>query len=270
MSGPTLFDQKPAGARAAAVRAPDVVAALRTRFCPPEWAFMEQVANGTGSQGGRWADAVVMNLYPSRGLELHGFEVKVSRSDWVSEMRDPAKAEAVAKFCDRWWLAVGSEAIVQAGELPPTWGLLVLEKGKVRQVVAAPKLQPEPVSRVFLAAVLRRAQEHVTDEARVQRLVSQARRDAAKSWEDEIERMQERHTAEVAALRETTFAFNRASGHVLSRYNAEHLGALVRSAERMGADRLATVRANLATALDAIDSALAAPEQHVTPAPAHG
>jgi hypothetical protein len=253
----TLFDAPQAKAPKVAVRAGDVVAALRERFCPPEWAFMEQVANGTGARNYRWADAVAMNLYPSRGLEMHGFEVKVSRSDWVGEMRNPAKAEAVARYCDRWWIAAGSESIVGAGELPPTWGLLVLEKGKIRTHTAAPKLTPEPVSRAFLAAVLRRAQEQVTDEARVRKLVDAARRSASKSWEDEVERMRERHTADMQAQRETMLAFNMASGHVLSKYNAERLGGLVRAAERLGADRLATVRENLASALAAVDAVLA-------------
>ena len=50
-------------------------------------------------------DAVIMSLWPSRGLELHGVEIKVSRADWKREAADPAKAEAIAAYCDAGELA---------------------------------------------------------------------------------------------------------------------------------------------------------------------
>jgi hypothetical protein len=58
---------------------------LAARYCAPAWAIFYEVANATGANGSRYADAVAMSLYPSRGLELHGFEVKKSRWDWVRE-----------------------------------------------------------------------------------------------------------------------------------------------------------------------------------------
>src|SRR3546814_15144887 len=67
-------------------------AALRARFCAPEWALLFNVGNATGATQRRWADAVAMNLYPSRGLELPGFDVKASRSDWLLEPKQPDKS----------------------------------------------------------------------------------------------------------------------------------------------------------------------------------
>jgi len=32
-----------------------------------------------------------MDLWPSGGLEIHGHEVKVSRSDWLRELKEPEK-----------------------------------------------------------------------------------------------------------------------------------------------------------------------------------
>ena len=46
------------------------------------------------------------------------------RSDWLRELRDPAKAEEFRRYCDRWWLVVSDCAIVKPGELPTGWGLL--------------------------------------------------------------------------------------------------------------------------------------------------
>lgn len=131
--------------------------AIKDRFCAPEFAVCFEVANRTGSAS-RYADAVAMNLYNSRGLELHGFEIKVSRGDWLNELKKPAKAEEISKFCNRWWI-VAPDGIVKKDELPVTWGLLTYKDGKLRQSVQAPKLKPEPLSRQFVAALFRRSNE---------------------------------------------------------------------------------------------------------------
>ncbi len=139
------------------MRTADVNAALRARFCSPEWALFFEVGDATGAQHRRWADAVAMNLYPSRGLEIQGFEVKVSRADWSKELKMPEKSAPVQQYCDRWWI-VTPAGIVKDGELPPTWGHYeVSEGGKLRQVVAAPKLESIPVTRAFVASMMRRA-----------------------------------------------------------------------------------------------------------------
>lgn len=135
-----------------------IAAALRERYCKPEWAIFFEVSNGTGARGHRYADAVAMNLYPSRGLEIHGFEIKTYRSDWLRELKNPEKAEPVFKYCDRWWI-VSEKGLVKPGELPPTWGLIEHDNGKLRQDTAAPKLTPTPINLTFAAALLRRAGE---------------------------------------------------------------------------------------------------------------
>lgn len=140
----------------------EMIERLRVKFAAPEYGFLDQVRNATGtSRIARTADAIAMSLWPSRGLELHGFEVKVSRTDWLKEKKDPAKADAIQKYCDRWWLAVGHKDIVQDGELPPTWGLIVPHGRGLRISNAAPALNAEDLDASFLAAVMRRAAEKV-------------------------------------------------------------------------------------------------------------
>ena len=97
-----------------------------------------------------------MGLWPSRGLHLHGFEIKVSRSDWLRELKSPAKADKMFRYFDRWWLAVADKDIVRNGELPETWGLLVMDK----IVKTAPELEAAPMTREFLAAIMRRVGEN--------------------------------------------------------------------------------------------------------------
>jgi len=137
------------------VSATDLYEMIAQRFRAPEWAVLPGVASATGTGVTRRCDALAMNLWPSRGLELHGFEIKVSRGDFLRELKAPEKAETIARYCDRWWLVVSDADIVLDGELPPTWGLLVRRGSSLRLKRDAGQLTPIPISRHFLAALLR-------------------------------------------------------------------------------------------------------------------
>lgn len=120
------------------------------------YAFLSQVRNGTGyGKSVRTADAICMSLWPSRGLQIEGFEIKVSKSDWKSELKDPAKADEFFRFCDMWWI-VTPPGIVDVKELPKTWGLIEIVDGKTKIKVQAPQNQHavEP-DRLFIGALLR-------------------------------------------------------------------------------------------------------------------
>ena len=136
-----------------------IVDALRKRYSGRGWAFLPQVRATLGNHACRTADAIAMSLYESRGLELHGFEIKASRNDWLRELKDPAKAEGVSQFCHRWWLVVGDATIVRVDELPATWGLLVPRGLGLVVKVHPSKLSPEPLDYHFLSAILRRFSE---------------------------------------------------------------------------------------------------------------
>lgn len=105
----------------------------------------------------RTADAVAMDLWKSKGLQLHGHEVKISRGDWQNELRDPEKWRGVGRYMDRWWLAISDLDIVRGGELPASWGLMLVTPTTVHVIRKAPKLEPVPVDRSFLAALVRAA-----------------------------------------------------------------------------------------------------------------
>jgi hypothetical protein len=157
-----------------------VIAALREMFDRESYAFLPGVPDATGFGKHRTADALAMSLWPSRGLDLIGFEVKVSRSDWVKELNSPSKAEAICRYCDKWFIVAGSADIVRAGELPSTWGLIAPRGGKLSIKTPAPQLTAQPIDRKFLAALLRRAAEVLTDKAEIEAKVKQARHDGHK------------------------------------------------------------------------------------------
>lgn len=198
----------------------------------PAWAFIPKVRNAAGFQATRTIDAIAMSLWPSRGLEIHGHEIKVSRSDWLRELKDPSKAEAFTDLCDRWWLVVGDAKIVAAGELPPTWGLMVASGRGLRVTVQAPQLPATDspwMPRTFLAALLRSAtRTQLVTPAEIEAAVASARAEWDAKHAHNIEGWRESRDSLRARLR----AFEDASGVSLESW-----------ADRGGAEQAARVGA---------------------------
>ena len=154
--------------------------ALRTHFHAPEWVLLPQVRNAAGFSATRTADALAMSVWPSRGLHMYGVEIKVSRGDWLRELKNPKKSDDIGQFCDFWFVAAGSESIVADGELPAGWGLLVPGKkpGTLKVANVPARIEHvQPMSRHFLAAILKKTFEsHVPTaevEAEIERRVTE-------------------------------------------------------------------------------------------------
>ena len=98
------------------------------------------------------ADFIAIDKYATTQA-MHGHEVKVSRADWLTELRDPTKAERIKRYCNRWWLVVSDASIVKDGELPEGWGLMVKAGDRLRAKVKAPLLTPEPMTLDFVAGL---------------------------------------------------------------------------------------------------------------------
>jgi len=121
----------------------------------------EHVKVTAGHDSRRICDYMAIDLWTGYGRDagpkLHGHEVKVSRSDWLTELRDPDKAESFARYCDYWWLVVSDRNIVRPGELPAGWGLMVAYGRTVRVITPATRREnPEPMPR-HLQGTLTRA-----------------------------------------------------------------------------------------------------------------
>lgn len=118
-------------------------------------AVLFEVRNATGFDASRSIDAVTMSLWPSLGLELCGMEIKVSRSDWLRELKEPAKASTTFEYFDRWYL-VAPRDIAKIEEIPGPWGWLAPEGDRLVTLKKAPlAAEPKPVDRKFLASILR-------------------------------------------------------------------------------------------------------------------
>lgn len=203
---------------------------LRARFSPPEWAIFQHVANGTGSNARRWADAVAMGIWPSRGMPIHGFEIKVSRGDWLRELKNPEKAEAVHRYCDYWWIVVADKNHVQPGELPQGWGLMHAYGKGLKVAVEPERTEAVELSRTFLAAILRRAYTDNPQAVAIEQARQEARAAALREAEERMVAERELARREQARLREVVDAFNRGIGDE----RALHSFASIEAAEQLG------------------------------------
>jgi len=205
----------------------EMIGLLREKYPPDAYALLTEVGNSTGFGCRRHCDALVMSLWPSRGLEIIGIEVKVRRSDWLKELSLPEKAEAIAQYCDRWYLAVGDENIVQEGELPKGWGLIVPKSlGALRIKTEAKLAEPEPQpDRNFLAAVLRQIQNQVGEEAAYRRGQIDGKREA-----NEYHKKNNWEAQELARMKSETADFEKASGLKIKEgwHHPEKVGEAVR------------------------------------------
>lgn len=162
---------------------------------PGRWVFCVEVQSGTGSYGDvQRFDAIAVGLVPSVKYARVIYEVKVSRSDWLRELKpisavtyngrpagrmwdEPADLEArgyVIEERSKWqtalnlstefWVAAPPEVVLEH-ELPPEAGLVEVRPygrdGALRPRIVrkAPVRQTPMPGPEFWAAVLRRAAE---------------------------------------------------------------------------------------------------------------
>lgn len=208
---------------------PDLWEQLQLRFPAPEWAIFFEVANGLGANSRRYADAIAMSLFPSRGLDVHGFEVKRSRGDWLRELKEPQKADAIALYCDYWWLVTSDDKVADKNEVPRTWGLLVSKDGELRQVKRAERMKGKEIDRPFLGAILRRAHEHLTAELKNDARVVAAREEGHKAGLEERDWRTKDDSEELKKLQARLKEFEEKSGIEIGRWNYGEVAEAVKA-----------------------------------------
>lgn len=187
----------------------DIRARLRLYYPVLEWALLFEVANGTGGAKSRSADAIAMNLWPSRGLAIHGIEIKVGRGDWLKELAQPAKAEAIGQFCDYWWIAAPAE-IINESEVPEAWGLLIPHGDTMRVRKQAQKQEAVAPTRQFIAALARQlGNADAEDIASRARLLMESE---IKRLTANLEGKEKQAQHELEQLKSQVAAFEKASG----------------------------------------------------------
>lgn len=210
---------------------------LARRYSPPFFAFFPQFRDATGWEGKRTADAVALGLYATRGYALHGFEIKVNRGDWLGELKNAKKADAVGAYCDRWWI-VAPKGVILPGEVPDAWGWLEATHRGIKGIREAPERKAMPMDRGFIASLVQRATggrvsvEAVSAEE-AQRRATVAYERGRKAGAESVEWNQRDFTR----LQREVEAFKKASGLDSLEYNGRQAGEMVKLLEKLGWER---------------------------------
>ena len=228
----------------------EVLTALANKFAPPEYAFLAEVRNSVGFTKARTADAMAMSLWPSRGLYMTGFEIKVSRADWKRELEQPEKAEAMARFCRHWFIAC-PDRMIEVKEVPSGWGLIYVKDEKVRFAKPAPENAAEEPTWMLFASLMRDITEQWVPaslvEQRVAKAVDEKRKQIERSQGYEFKQAKE----QVAEMTARIQAFEESSGIKMDKYSEYfqgEIGKAVAAIRRWGSmplDQLATMQANV-------------------------
>ena len=199
------------------------------KYPGPAWTVLNHLRDGTGfASAGQSADAVAFGTWPSRGFQIIGFECKSRRSDWLREIKNPAKAEAFASYCDQWFLVTGSDGVAKLEEIPKNWGWYVGTGKGLKLMKPAEILKPEPIDRVFLMSIARNIGRNFVPRARLEEMAKDRAENIAKRMHDDNKYALERAQEDLKKMRE----FEKASGIELKytwQFNAADVGRVVKA-----------------------------------------
>jgi len=146
------------------VQADDIARALLAHFrAGPKGLGYSVPCAEVGLDSGRRVDLVFLRFSKAPVA----FEIKVSRADWLSEIRDPTKHLDALNFAGQLYVAA-PPGVVQEHELPDGVGLYEVAAftGKAKCVVRADRHSPEPVNwhvaSRLVAGALRAAERGIT------------------------------------------------------------------------------------------------------------
>jgi hypothetical protein len=185
------------------------------------------VPNVVGMSQSRRCDAVAIGMWKRSGYLIHGFEVKVSRSDWLREVKDTTKADPFMSQVDRWWLVTGDIDIARSAEIPEYWGWANASKTGLR-VQRPPKPlntepQPETMRRAWAFALIQRAL--VRSNEQLERHRNEIEKQVTQRLEEDYARRSKDHwQRNFEKLQEQVQEFEAASGMALTDWKLGSVG----------------------------------------------
>lgn len=144
------------------IEAKTIIEALRKRHPKDQWAFFPELRIGTGAgkDAEQRLDVWAIAYWPStQGIKRVAYEVKVSRSDFLAELKNPLKRRRALLLSNEFYFAA-PKGLIGVSELPPEAGLVEVDP-EFRQgfhtLVAAPWRDIPPPSWRFVASIARLA-----------------------------------------------------------------------------------------------------------------
>ena len=208
--------------------ASEIYKQIAFKYCSPSYALLCELRDGTGyATAGRSADAVAMGTWPSRGLQIIGFEIKSFRHDWLSELRNPAKADAIGAYCDLWFL-VATEDVAKLEEIPATWGWYTPTTKGLKCLKQPEQMKPCDIDRLFLASLLRNLTKNYIPKVHVDQRID----DKVKEHLEREKVEREYQIRDMKQRCEAVDAFEKASGLKIEdgwRYGGTEIGATLKA-----------------------------------------
>lgn len=247
---------------------------LHGRWPDSEYLHIEEAPEDSGRQG-RKIDVLVVSLWRSRGLAVDAVEVKVSMSDFRTEIKNVHKADFWWEHSDRFWVAMPASLTAKAkNELPPGWGLIGCTATGTKIIVQAERHDRKPMGWETTVGVVR-----ATAGAGISAL-SRAR-DAGRSqgYQEGIRHAESggdgRLRDQLTKLRDQVAAFQEASGLEITTYSdGRRLGEMVALVQKVAFDpirlpdrvhndaaRLRAMAKTIDDLADVLAQALVGPEQ---------
>lgn len=142
-----------------------ILKVLAAKHRPPNEVFYPELRIGTGFgvYADQRIDAFAMHLHPSKGMAKVAYEIKVSRGDFLSELKKPTKRKMALLFSDYFYFAT-PRGLVSLEELPPECGLIEVFETSPNEyghqvTVKAPRLEAFPPNWRLVGSICRRAYE---------------------------------------------------------------------------------------------------------------
>jgi hypothetical protein len=90
-----------------------------------EWLFFRELRVGTNHRnaGGQRLDAFALNALPHTAMKRVCYEVKISRADFLTELKHPLKRRIGMRYSNEFYF-VTPAGMVTAAEIPPECGLI--------------------------------------------------------------------------------------------------------------------------------------------------
>lgn len=126
------------------------------------WVYLTELRTRTGYGSERYIDAFALALWRSAAYERVAYEIKVSRSDWLAELKQPRKRDQAHWLSHRAYFVFAPGVFRWADIVDLValdgWGVLEVQSdGTVREMYGATKREAWPMPETFIAALLRRA-----------------------------------------------------------------------------------------------------------------
>jgi len=220
----------------------DVFAALETVHPGPDkWTLVPHLPDATSFDKCRTVDAMAFGCWRSVGIAVHGYEIKVSRGDWLRELQDPEKSFAFSNRCNYWWIAA-PEKIVKLEELPAHWGLREVFKtddGYSVKIRKPATFNDKPVFDMPFVVALARAcyrksPDRIADQREIDEAYQRGRRDTLKAKATETPWEIQNLKRELSQLKDTVAAFESAAGIKIDRWDGGYVGQQLKAFQDVG------------------------------------